>query len=374
VNRLNQFSEMFALAVLILVSVLFIDNAFSAEAQEDWKKIIEAAKKEGKVVAGGPPTAVLRKQFKDTFENKFGLELELISAPGPQNAGKAMAEYKAGVRYFDVLHGGSGTLEPLKNENMLAPFMDFMVLPEVKDPRQWWGGHMWEDNVKTKTFIYSFSADFSVPPFYNSDLVKPGEISSYEDLLQPKWKGKIGLFEPRIPSAGQGLWGFLMRAKGKEFLQRLADQSLFIHRDGQQLAVGLAKGTLAVALGLSQRFVDPYIKAGLPIKALSSIKEGMGGSNGFGTVAIMKNAPHPNATKVYINWLLGKEGQELYGRALTQGSRRFDVDTKWLARFNTPAAKDVTTPEEFEKVRFYGEDVIMNWREPAGEFARKILK
>jgi len=374
VNRLNQFSEMFALAVLILVSVLFIDNAFSAEAQEDWKKIIEAAKKEGKVVAGGPPTAVLRKQFKDTFENKFGLELELISAPGPQNAGKAMAEYKAGVRYFDVLHGGSGTLEPLKNENMLAPFMDFMVLPEVKDPRQWWGGHMWEDNVKTKTFIYSFSADFSVPPFYNSDLVKPGEISSYEDLLQPKWKGKIGLFEPRIPSAGQGLWGFLMRAKGKEFLQRLADQSLFIHRDGQQLAVGLAKGTLAVALGLSQRFVDPYIKAGLPIKALSSIKEGMGGSNGFGTVAIMKNAPHPNATKVYINWLLGKEGQELYGRALTQGSRRFDVDTKWLARFNTPAAKDVTTPEEFEKVRFYGEDVITEWREPAGEFARKILK
>jgi len=374
VNRLNQFSEMFALAVLILVSVLFIDNAFSAEAQEDWKKIIEAAKKEGKVVAGGPPTAVLRKQYKDSFESKFGLELELISAPGPQNAGKAMAEYKAGVRYFDVLHGGSGTLEPLKNENMLAPFMDFMVLPEVKDPRQWWGGHMWEDNVKTKTFIYSFSADFSVPPFYNSDLVKPGEISSYEDLLQPKWKGKIGLFEPRIPSAGQGLWGFLMRAKGKEFLQRLADQSLFIHRDGQQLAVGLAKGTLAVALGLSQRFVDPYIKAGLPIKALSSIKEGMGGSNGFGTVAIMKNAPHPNATKVYINWLLGKEGQELYGRALTQGSRRFDVDTKWLARFNTPAAKDVTTPEEFEKVRFYGEDVIMNWREPAGEFARKILK
>ena len=373
-NRVTRLSGLFALGSLILVSVLLVDSAYSAEAQEDWKKIIEVAKKEGKVVAGGPPTAVLRKQFKDTFENKFGLELELISAPGPQNAGKAMAEYKAGVRYFDVLHGGSGTLEPLKNENMLAPFMDFMVLPEVKDPRQWWGGHMWEDNVKTKTFIYSFSADFSVPPFYNSDLVKPGEISSYEDLLQPRWKGKIGLFEPRIPSAGQGLWGFLMRAKGKEFLQRLADQSLFIHRDGQQLAVGLAKGTLAVALGLSQRFVDPYIKAGLPIKALSSIKEGMGGSNGFGTVAIMKNAPHPNATKVYINWLLGKEGQELYGRALTQGSRRFDVDTKWLARFNTPAAKDVTTPEEFEKVRFYGEDVIMNWREPAGEFARKILK
>jgi iron(III) transport system substrate-binding protein len=362
------------LSVLVAAALLFVNSAFSAEAQEDWKKIIEAAKKEGKVVAGGPPTAVLRKQFKETFESKFGLELELISAPGPQNAGKAMAEYKAGVRYFDVLHGGSGTLEPLKNENMLAPFMDFMVLADVKDPRQWWGGHMWEDNLKTNRFIYSFSADFSVPPFYNSDLVKLGEINSYDDLLQPKWKGKIGMFEPRVPSAGQGLWGYLMRAKGKEFLQRLAEQNLFINRDGQQLAVNLAKGNLAVALGLAQRFVDPYIKGGLPIKVLTSVKEGMGGSNGFGTVAVMANAPHPNATKVYINWLLGKEGQDLYGRALTQGSRRLDVDTKWLVRFNTPAAKDVTTPEEFEKVRFYGEDVIINWREPAGEFARKILK
>jgi ABC-type Fe3+ transport system substrate-binding protein len=257
---------------------------------------------------------------------------------------------------------------------MLAPFMDFVILPDVKDPKEWWGGHMWEDNVKTNRFIYSFSADFSVPPFYNADLVKPGEITSYDDVLQPKWKGKIGMFDPRIPSAGQGLWGYLMRAKGKEFLQRLAEQDLFIQRDGQQIAVGLAKGNLVIALGLAQRFVDPYIKGGLPIKALTSIKERMGGSNGFGAVAIMANAPHPNAAKVYINWLLGKEGQDLYGRALTQGSRRLDVDTKWLARFNTPAAKDTTTPEEFEKLRFYGEDVINTWREPAGEYARKILK
>ena len=365
-------NQMLLLGALLLT--LFQGFAVSADAPDEWKRLIEAAKKEGKVVAGGPPTAVLRKQFEETFESRFGIELELLSAPGPQNAQRAIAEFKAGVRHFDVLHGGSGTLEPLRNENMLAPFMDHLVLSEVRDPKQWWGGHMWEDNVKTNRFIYSFSADFSVPPFYNSDLVKPGEVNSYDDLLQPKWKGKIGMFEPRVPSAGQGLWGYLMRAKGKEFLQKLAEQNLYIHRDGQQIAVGLAKGNLAVALALAQRFVDPYIKGGLPIKVLTSVKEGMGGSNGFGTVAVMANAPHPNATKVYINWLLGKEGQDLYGRALTQGSRRFDVDTKWLARYNTPAAKDITTPEEFEKVRFYGEDVVKNWREPAGEFARKILK
>ena len=364
------------LAVCLLVVGVFlrVDSARSAEPQDEWKKIIEAAKKDGKIVAGGPPTAILRQKYKETFEKRFAVELELVSAPGPQNAGRATAEFKAGVRYFDVLHGGSGTLEPLVYDNVLAPFSDYMILPEIKDPRQWWGGHMWEDNVKTSRFIYSFSADFSTPPFYNTDLVKPGELSSYDDLLLPKWKGKIGFFEPRMPSAGQGLWGFLMKIKGKEFLQKLAEQNLFISRDGKQIADALAKGTLAVGLGVSQRFVDPYIKTGLPIKPLMSIKEGMGGSNGFGTVAVMKNAPHPNAAKVYINWLLGKEGQDLYGRALTQGTRRLDVDTKWLAKFDSAAAKDVMTPEEFEKVRFYGEDIITEWREPGGEFERKILK
>jgi len=335
-------NHLILLAALLLG--LFYAPGWSAELQDDWKRVLEAARKEGKVVVGGPPTAVLRKQFKETFESRFGIELELLSAPGPQNAQRAMAEAKAGVKFFDVLHGGSGTLQPLKNGNLLAPFGDYMILPEVRDPKQWWGGHLWEDNLKTNRFIYSFTADFSVPPFYNSDLVQPGEITSYDDLLQAKWKGKIGMFEPRVPSAGQGLWGYLLRAKGKEFLQRLAEQQLYIHRDGQQIAVNLAKGNLAVALALAQRFVDPYINGGLPIKVLSSIKEGMGGSNGFGTVGVLANAPHPNATKVYINWLLGKEGQDLYGRALTQGSRRLDVHTKWLARYNTPAAKDVTTP------------------------------
>ena len=371
-HRRPWLKRFFALCCLITGVSIFIGVALSAE--DEWKTITDAAKKEGKIVAGGPPTAVLRQKYKETFEKRFGIELELISAPGPQNAVRAAAEFKAGVRYFDVLHGGSGTLEPLMYENMLAAFSQYMILPEVKDPRQWWGGHVWEDNVKTNRFIYSFAADFATPPFYNADLLKPSDISAYDDLLNPKWKGKIGFFEPRIPSAGQGLWGFLMKVKGKEFLQKLAEQNLYISRDGKQLADGLAKGSLIVALGLSQRFVEPYMKAGLAIKPLMSIKEGMGGSNGFGTVAVMKNAPHPNAAKVYINWLLGKEGQDLYGRALTQGSRRLDVDTKWLAQFDSTAAKDTTTPEEFERVRFYGEDIINGWREPAGEFARKILK
>src|SRR5688572_25872896 len=181
-----------AMAVWLIIAAAFLsgDSALAADAQDEWKKTVEAAKKEGKLVAGGPPTDVLRKKYKETFEKRFGVELELLSAPGPQNASRAMAEFKAGVRYFDVLHGGSGTLEPLAYENMLAPFLDYMILPEVKEPGQWWGGHLWEDNLKTKRFIYSFVADFSTPPFYNSDLIKPSDIARMTTCSIPNGKGR----------------------------------------------------------------------------------------------------------------------------------------------------------------------------------------
>src|SRR5580765_3063607 len=85
--------------LLVVAVFLFAAIAYSAESQDEWKKAIEAAKKEAKIVAGGPPTAVLRKQYKETFENRFGIELELLSAQGAQNAQRAMAEFKAGVKY-----------------------------------------------------------------------------------------------------------------------------------------------------------------------------------------------------------------------------------------------------------------------------------
>ncbi|HTN73066.1 MAG TPA: hypothetical protein VMO00_18440, partial [Methylomirabilota bacterium] len=86
-----RFKRLIVLYSYIVAVFLLARVAFAADAQDEWKKIVDAAKKEGKVIVGGPPTAVLRKQFQETFEKKFGLELEIISAPGPQNATRAMS-------------------------------------------------------------------------------------------------------------------------------------------------------------------------------------------------------------------------------------------------------------------------------------------
>ena len=73
----------------LIATVVLVNGIHAADAPDEWKKVIEAAKKEGKIVAGGPPTAVLRKQFKETFENRFGIELELLSAPGSAECPKS---------------------------------------------------------------------------------------------------------------------------------------------------------------------------------------------------------------------------------------------------------------------------------------------
>ena len=96
-------------------------------------------------------------------------------------------------------------------------------------------------------------------------------------------------------------------------------------------------------------------------------------SGGSGNVTIIKSAPHPNATKVFVNWFLGQEGQETYSRAMGQGTRRLDVDTQWLKEFGVIAAKDNLTPDQYPKLENQSEEKILKTREPAAELARKLL-
>ena len=75
-------------------------------------------------------------------------------------------------------------------------------------PKNWWGGHMWND--KAKRYAYRPSGHLQDAVWYNFNLAKAEELRLYNDLLNPKWKGKIGFFDPRLGGgAGLGMWGFL---------------------------------------------------------------------------------------------------------------------------------------------------------------------
>jgi ABC-type Fe3+ transport system substrate-binding protein len=364
----------------IILSAMFLFGlAGNLPAQTDWKKEWEkslaGAKKEGKIVVGIPARPELRTQLEAVFKPKFGIDMELMPARGPQNASRIVAEYKAGVKYFDVFMGGSGTYESLAEDGMVEPLDAQMILPEVKEAKHWWGGHIWEDNVKTNRFLYSFIADAGTGGFwYNTDLVKPDEIRSLDDFLNPKWKGKLGFLDPRTPGSGQSIWSFLWDIKGEGYLRKLVQQDLFVSRDQRQLADALAKGKLAIALGVSFYTLEGFLVANLPIKELPKLKEGLPSSNGSGVIGIVKNPPHPNAARVYANWFLSKEGQELYVKVMRQSTRRLDVDTKWLQEHGVQAAKDVLTVEEYHRLRNHLEDKYTRVRLPSAKFAEQILK
>ena len=267
--------------------------AQSTARSVEWEKTVEAAKKDGRVVVSIPTSAELRKEFESGFQRAFpGIELELNVARGSSNINKIAEEQNAGVRSIDLHIGGTTSIiTGLLAANFLEPVMASMVLPEVREPKHWWGGHIWADNAKR--YVYSFTAYMTETIWYNTTLVKPEEINSWESLLDPKWKGRIVILDPRSPGSGESNWAFLLRIKGEQFLTKLAAQEMMVGRNLRQLAEAVARGKSAISIGVSFYTYQPFIKAGLPVKPISVIKEGYYAGTGSGNLAVSRTCPIP---------------------------------------------------------------------------------
>ena len=138
---------------------------------------------------GIPPGPELRKALEGAMKQKFGIDIELVLGTSSKTNRRVAEEYQAGVRYFDVITSTWDNLEPnLLPMGAVEPLENYWILPEVKDPKQWFGGHIWGD--KAKRFAYSPFAMMNNTIYYNSGLVKAEEIRLYDDLLNSKWKRK----------------------------------------------------------------------------------------------------------------------------------------------------------------------------------------
>jgi iron(III) transport system substrate-binding protein len=363
----------------LVVTALILANLVGAAAAQigqgqpgEWDTIVEAAKREGKVVVSIPPSRKLRRAVEVAFTRRYGIGVEFVSARSSASIQKIISEAKAGLQYVDLHVGGTeSAVTGLLAEKALDPVEPYFVLPEVKDPKQWWGGHMWMDNAKR--FIYAFAAYQTVSLWCNSNEYKPEEFQSFDDLLNPKLKGKIGISDPRMPGLGNSMWSHMLSVKGEEYLKKLVAQKLFVARDLRLLGDNLGSGKVAVILGVGYSELLPFIKAGLPVAPLPYPKEGLFTTGGPGHLMAIKNPPHPNAAKVFANWLLGRDGQELFGRTMAVGSRRLDLDTKWLKEFGLIASKDSLTVEEFYRLENQSEEKLHKLREQGVAAARRLL-
>jgi len=365
----------FNLRIIVLIgAIVLASGAASAQSAKpgEWEKAVELAKKEGKVVVSIPASKELRAAIERSFEKRYGIDVEPLVGRASSVVRKMVDESKAGVRYVDLHMGGSESLVTgMLPEGILEPIEPLMLLSEVRDPKQWWGGHIWVDNAKK--FIYSTQAFQTENLWINTQMMKADQVRSFDDLLDERLRDRIGMLDPRAGGSGSSTWSYLREIKGEEYLKKLVGQKLSLSRDQRVLAEILAKGKIALVIGLTYYSYAPFIKAGLPVAPLPAPKEGVYVAGGSGHLVVLKNAPHPNAMKLFVNWFLSREGQEVYSRAMHQATRRLDVDVKWLREVGVTAAKDALTIDQYYKLENQSEDKINRLREPAAALARKLL-
>lgn len=305
--------------------------------EAEWEKIVQQAKKEGKVVLYGSPVAETRQGFIESFQKAYpGITLDYTAMLGTLAAPKTKAERRAGLYTVDLHTGGTNTI--LSDLRQFAvPIKPYLVLPEVKDPKVWLEGRLdFSDDAEEINLVYTINISSRVT--YNSQLLEPGEITSWWDLTNPKWKGKIIMRDPRV--AGQGnatatFW-YLEPKLGLDYIKAFAANRPVLSRDPRLETESVARGKYSIGVSLDPPGIKEFQKAGMPIKYTEILKEGTYSSAATGSVIVLDKAPHPNATTVFLNWLLGKEAQTIWTRTSGYASRRLDAPTDHLIEIERP--------------------------------------
>ncbi len=327
--------------------------AFAASSsQAEWDQVLAAAKKEGKVSVIGPVGPDRRDILTEPFQKKYGITVEYMADRGSGIGPKIAAERGANKYNWDIVVTGTTTaLTALIPLGALDPMDQALILPEVKDPKMWRGGGIEYSDPGRRMIVMTPSQRGTL--FVNPNTIKPGDIKSYKDLLDPKYKGKIIADDGRFAGPGQATFTFfyLHPDLGPNFIRALAKQELTISRDYIQEIDSIAKGRHLVLIGVSDIAAEERKEKGIPIDIINprTLKEASDVSPGSGGVSMFNKAPNPNAAKVYLNWLLSKDGQTGFARVNGYISARLDVPTDhspW--RVPIPGAIKTYTPQAME--------------------------
>jgi iron(III) transport system substrate-binding protein len=321
-RRFNSFSRF--LLVLAFVTTLGEAKSLAAVADAssvEWEKTLSAAKKEGELSFYG--SQGYEKVF-EVFQKKYP-EIKVKSNTtrrGSEHGQAVMTERRAGQYLVDLFINGVVTpIQVFLKANILEPIRPQLILPEVIDESKWWEGkHHYADPEGKYIFVFQGNVHGGENA-YNTTLVNPKEIKSYWDFLDPKWKGKIVAYDvSRVSTVAHSL-RFLYNHPdlGPEFVKRFfGEMDLAYSRDERQMIDWLGAGKFHVAFFVTD--VEDAAKQGLAVKFFdpSGFKEGAFVGPSQGGVNLFKNAPHPNAAKVAINWLLSREGQDTYQKVYAQ--------------------------------------------------------
>jgi iron(III) transport system substrate-binding protein len=330
---------------IVSVLILFLWSAVNANlavaaSREDWSTVMDAAKKEGTVAVAATVGTAIGQALTKPFEEKYGIHVDYIGIHGGQLGARLKRERTAGLYLLDVIvHGTTTALTTMKPMAALDPIEPALILPEVKDGKYWLGGKLWFSDKQRYNVLLGLTTR---PAFaINSKLLSAEQFNSFKDLLDPKWNGKIIVArDPRIAGPGQAIFThfFLNKDLGAEFIRALAKQKLTILRDDRQAMDWLGQGKYPIALGPPETITEDLIDKGVPIQLIppQQLKEGGDLSPGPSSLMLVNKAPHPNAARVYINWIMSKEGQTAFSMTTGIPSLRIDVPSDHIVAWRKP--------------------------------------
>jgi iron(III) transport system substrate-binding protein len=324
-----------------------------------WDKLVADAKKEGKVVIIAPSDPQVREAIPAAFKAKYGITVEYLGGRSSDMAARLRTERQSGIYTIDVALSGTLTMASIfYGEKMLDPLRPALIDPEVTDGSKWKSGKLWFIDPEDKYILRIFNT--RTPMFYlNTKYVKPEEIQSAQDLLNPKFQGKIVTSDPTLPGIGSSDSARFYIQYGEDFVKKLyIDQKTVLSRDRRQIGDGLARGAWPIAMGAEDEEMVKLQKEGFPIHRVYSLK-GMSDivSPSEGHVGVFNNAPHPNAARLFANWIASKEGLEIYARNRGCSPTRNDIDETSFLDPEMIAKSDV---EYFDS---YNWEFVLNTKE-----------
>jgi iron(III) transport system substrate-binding protein len=331
------------LAASLLVASSPLDCRAGEAWQSEWEKTVQGAKKEGKltlyVYQGDGELGSVAQLFQKKYPE---ISVTTVPGRGSQLGPRIMAERRAGKYLVDAyISGPTTSYTVFYRAKILDPVRSALILPEVVDESKWWQGQHHYIDPENK-YIFVFLGNVGQYISYHTKSADAGEFRSYWDFVQPKWKGKILSRDPKISGSQRiGLRMFYYTPElGAEFIRKLyGEMDVTLSQDVRQATDWLAQGKFAICFFCSE---IPRAKAqGLPVDEFRTVswKESRAISAGsIGSLALPSQPPHPHAARLFVNWLLSREGQSAFQTVA-------NTPLNWEESMRTDIPKDMIAPD-----------------------------
>lgn len=295
----------------------------------EWQQLVAAAKKEGKVTVNTFPGDGYKRALSAFTQAYPDIKLEHTGLHSQDFAPRILRERQASIFTWDVATIPTSTaLQVLRPAGVWDPIRPAIVLPEARDDAGWDGGfERGFAAVKDRALTYGFVAARAAGIAVNTDLVKDAPIRSLTDLLDPRWKGKLLLPDVRV--MGDAFWPMTgaRLTLGDDVIKRLyVDQEPVLSRDTRQIAEFMVRGRYPIALAVNPLLLGQFQKQGLGKNVKLMHLPELDVVSFSSTVWLVNRAPHPNAARLFVNWLLTKDAQTHWAREVEQNSRRAGIE------------------------------------------------